>query len=141
MHTVVKPLTLLSLILIFPSPTPQDTMEGETGGELAGLPSALLEPQCVVLDQDLHDLEGEGTMNLTALTSHLARTELDHDEFSTSQVRDIYLVVTHRKYVCLCFPVSISTIIKSKFKAVESHRFHHLNLVHSKLNVESIRMW
>lgn len=73
-----------------------DTMESEAGGKLAGLPCTLVEPQGLVLDEDLHDLEGVGTMNLTALTTHLARTEVEHDEFSTTQVQfDASLICAH----------------------------------------------
>ncbi|XP_050736162.1 centrosomal protein of 192 kDa-like isoform X2 [Eriocheir sinensis] len=58
-----------------------DPVENEASREPAGLPSALLEPQGALLDEEQQDLTEGDTKNVSLLTDHLTKTKLGEIEF------------------------------------------------------------
>lgn len=61
-------------------------MENETTREPAGLPSALLEPQEALVDEEQHDLTEGDTRNVSLLTNHLMKTNLEENKFPGTKV-------------------------------------------------------
>lgn len=68
------------------SSTSPDPVEIETSREPAGLPSALLEPQGTLLDEEHQDLTDGGTVDISLLTEHLVKTKLGENVFPNMKV-------------------------------------------------------
>lgn len=71
---------------------PSDPVENETTREPAGLPSALLEPQEALVDEEQHDLTEGDTRNVSLLTNHLTKTNLEENKFPGTKVYNNFFI-------------------------------------------------